>query len=74
MPRRVLLRMKKLRRYLDERIREARATREASEDEPDAREAGARIEAFQEVRQAMVGERLEEDGGDAETEASREAG
>lgn len=57
--RRVLLRIKKLRRFLDERIREAtRARDEAEEAEARARAEGL-VEAYQEVREEMAGGRLE---------------
>lgn len=57
--RRVLLRIKKLRRYLDDRIREAARERDEAED-PEARaRAEGLLEAYQEVRAEMAGGRLE---------------
>jgi len=70
-PKRVLLRIKKLRRFLDGRIEEWRDTREGADDEEGRQRAAGRVEAYQDVREEMVGERLhlpgeveaEEDGG-----------
>jgi hypothetical protein len=57
-PRRVLLRIKKLRKYLDRRIREERRARNGAEDEEGRRRAAGRVEAYQDVREEMIGERL----------------
>lgn len=56
--RRVLLRIKKLRKYLDRRIGEERRARDGAEDEEGRRRAAGRVEAYQDVREEMVGERL----------------
>lgn len=73
-PRRVLLRIKKLRKYLDGRIREWRRARDGAEDDESRHRAAARVEAYQDVREQMVGERLRqpEQGGE-EGEAAGEA-
>lgn len=60
-PRRVLLRIKKLRKYLDRRIREARRARDGAEDDEGRRRAAGRVEAYQDVREEMIGERLAEE-------------
>lgn len=57
-PRRVLLRIKKLRKFLDGRIREWREARDGAEDEASRRRAAARVEAYQDVREEMLDERL----------------
>ena len=70
-PRRVLLRIKKLRRFLDQRIADAARERDGA-DEPEARaEAAGRLAAYQEVRGEMIGERLEAEEVEA---ADEEAG
>lgn len=74
-PRRVLLRIKKLRKFLDGRIRDARKARDGAEDEESRHRAAARIEAYQDVREAMIDERLPVDeggdeGGDGAEESS----
>lgn len=74
-PRRVLLRIKKLRKYLDDRIRESRRSRDGAEDVESRHRAAARVEAYQDVREQMVGERLpqrEESGEGREDEATGE--
>lgn len=58
-PRRVLLRMKKLRRFLDQRIHEWRRARDGAEDDESRHRASARVEAYQDVREQMLGERLD---------------
>lgn len=83
-PRRVLLRIKKLRRFLDERIRHAVTSADTAEDAEERAEAVGRLEAYQDVRDEMIGERLddeevdvggEEEGEDAGApEAAEEAG
>lgn len=57
-PRRVLLRIKKLRRFLDDRIREWRRTRDGAEDDESRHRAAARVEAYQDVREQMLDGRL----------------
>lgn len=73
-PRRVLLRIKKLRNFLDGRIREYRQAREEAEDEASRERAAARAEAYQDVREQMLDGRLpvdeEGEGGDVEEEAA----
>jgi hypothetical protein len=66
-PRRVLLRIKKLRKFLDGRIREWRNARDGAEDEESRHRAAARVEAYQDVREEMLDERLavEEEGDEA---------
>lgn len=61
-PRRVLLRIKKLRRFLDGRIEEWRGTRDGAEDAEGRHRAAGRVEAYQDVREEMVGERLDVPG------------
>lgn len=58
-PRRVLLRIKKLRRFLDDCIRDAVRRRETAGEAEARAEAAGRAEAFQRVRDEMVGERLD---------------
>lgn len=75
-PRRVLLRIKKLKRFLDERISDAARRREAAGDDGDARaraEAAGALEAYQAVRGEMVGERLDLDELELEEEPDAEA-
>lgn len=73
-PRRVLLRIKKLRKFLDDRIREWRRARDGAEDEESRHRAAARVEAYQDVREEMVAERLPvEEGGDEGDEEPEEA-
>lgn len=60
-PRRVLLRIKKLRRFLDERIADAARERDGADDPESRAEAAGRLAACQEVRDEMVGERLDLD-------------
>lgn len=74
-PRRVLLRIKKLRRFLDGRIRDWRGSRDGAENGESRHRAAARVAAYQDVREEMVGERLpaEEDDG-APTEDGGERG
>lgn len=73
-PRRVLLRIKKLRKFLDDRIREWRRARDGAEDEESRHRAAARVEAYQDVREEMVAERLPvEEGGDERDEEPEEA-
>lgn len=57
-PRRVLLRIKKLRKFLDGRIREWRKARDGAEDDEGRHRAAARVEAYQDVREQMLDERL----------------
>lgn len=57
-PRRVLLRIKKLRNFLDGRIREWRSAREGAEDEEGRHRAAGRVEAYQDVREQMLDGRL----------------
>lgn len=57
-PRRVLLRIKKLRKFLDGRIREWRKARDEAEDDESRHRAAARVEAYQDVREEMLDERL----------------
>lgn len=71
-PRRVLLRMKKLRRFLDERIREWRRARDGAEDDESRHRASARVEAYQDVREQMLGERLDRRDEEASEEPSEE--
>lgn len=66
--RRVLLRIKKLRRFLDARIDEWRSSRDGAEDEEASQRAAGRLEAYQDVRERMIGERLAPPGDDAEEE------
>lgn len=65
MPRRVLVRMKKLRRFLDDRIESAREELSKPAGDEEARGTRGRIEAFQEVREEFLGERLEPDDDEA---------
>lgn len=58
-PRRVLIRIKKLRRFLDERIADAARERDGADDPESRAEAAGRLAACQEVRAEMVGERLD---------------
>lgn len=75
-PRRVLLRIKKLRKFLDRRIRDERRARDGAEDEEGRLRAAGRVEAYQEVREEMIGERVpaEEPGDDAPEEEAAAAG
>lgn len=75
-PRRVLLRIKKLRRFLDERISDAARRREAAagDDAEDRAEAAGALEAYQRVRGEMVGERLDLDELELEEVSGAEAG
>lgn len=56
--RRVLLRIKKLRKYLDRRIREERKARDDAGDDEGRQRAAGRVEAYQDVREEMIGDRL----------------
>lgn len=67
-PKRVLLRIKKLRRFLDERIGDAAREREGAEDAETRAEADGRLAAYQEVRDEMIGERLDLDEVELEPE------
>lgn len=73
-PRRVLLRRKKLRKFLDGRIREWRQARDGAEDEESRHRASARVEAYQDVREQMLEGRLprQEEGGEATGEKEEE--
>lgn len=74
-PRRVLLRIKKLRKFLDGRIREWRKAREGAEDDESRHRAAARVEAYQDVREEMVDERLPvEEDPDADGERDGSSG
>lgn len=65
-PRRVLLRIKKLRRFLDDRIEDWRRSRDGAEDAEGRHRAAGRVEAYQDVREEMVGERLSGPGEDGD--------
>lgn len=72
-PRRVLLRIKKLRRFLDERIADAARERDGADDPESRAEAAGRLAACQEVRVEMVGERLDLDEVQLDADAGERA-